>query len=94
MSVCAEPGCPNLRPCPTHPPADRRSPSSRITGTYRWRKLKAKVLKRDRHRCHYCKGKATTADHVRPVATHPHLAWDESNLVAACEPCNARKNAR
>lgn len=97
-TVCGEPGCPNLVPCLRHPPKDRRSPSSRITGTHRWRMLKAKILRRDHYRCQLrlscCIGRATTADHKIPVAVRLDLAWDESNLAASCIPCNARKNAR
>lgn len=80
------------RYCPAHQP-DRRSPSSRVTGTSRWRKLKAKVLRRDRFLCHYCGGKATTADHVRAVG-RGGAKYDEANVVASCVPCNLTKGAR
>ena len=32
--------------------------------TYRWRKLRAAILVRDRGVCAYCGGMATTVDHV------------------------------
>jgi 5-methylcytosine-specific restriction endonuclease McrA len=92
--VCREPGCWHFVPCERHPLPDRRSPSSKVTGTHRWRTLKARVLRRDGYRCHYCGGRAVTADHVKPVALFPHLAWDEGNLVASCKPCNDRKGGR
>lgn len=102
MRVCAEGGCPEQIErgsyCPAHEPRRteaRRSPSSRVTGTWRWReKVKPRVLQRDRRRCHYCGGRATTVDHRIPVAERPDLAFDESNLVASCEPCNLTKGDR
>lgn len=96
-AVCREPGCFRFRPCELHPEPDRRSPSSRITGTHRWRTLKAKVLRRDHYRCQLrldcCQGVATTADHIRPVSKGGD-PWDPANLQAACTDCNARKNGR
>lgn len=97
MAVCARDGCPERVPrgyCADHrPPALTRSPSSRVTGTARWRKVKARVLKRDAYVCHYCDGEATTADHVRPVKDGG-APFDEANLVASCVPCNLRKGGR
>jgi hypothetical protein len=66
----------------------------------RWRKLRARVL-REATRCNNCRrpldkngppGDASPeVDHVLPVATHPHLMWDRSNLQALCRQCNRRK---
>ena len=60
--------------------------------TYRWRKLRAAILLRDRGVCAYCGDRATTVDHVIARANgggdHP------SNLVAACQPCNRSKGAK
>jgi 5-methylcytosine-specific restriction endonuclease McrA len=53
---------------------------------------RAGVLKRDRHRCAYCGGRATTIDHVLPASRGGTWSW--LNTVAACEPCNSRKSAR
>lgn len=96
-AICAEPGCPNFRPCPTHPPADRRSPSSHITGTHRWRILKNKILSRDGHLCRLqlpcCTVVATTVDHRIPVA-QGGAPYDHDNLQAACKACNDRKGGR
>lgn len=78
--------------CPKHQP-QRRSPSSYVTGTHRWRMLKAHVLRRDLYRCHYCGARATTVDHKRPVSKGG-ARYDEANLVAACKPCNDRKGGR
>ena len=60
--------------------------------TYRWRKLDAAILMRDRHTCTYCGAPATTVDHKIPREAggtdHPQ------NLVAACQPCNRSKGAK
>ncbi|WP_246281669.1 HNH endonuclease [Fodinicola acaciae] len=50
------------------------------------------VLQRDRHRCAYCGGKATTIDHVLPRSRGGRDTF--TNCVAACESCNARKGNR
>jgi 5-methylcytosine-specific restriction endonuclease McrA len=48
------------------------------------------VLMRDRHECCYCGGKASTIDHVQPRSRGGRHRWE--NVVAACGPCNARKD--
>ena len=53
---------------------------------------RAGVLKRDRHRCAYCGGRATTIDHVLPASRGGTWSW--LNTVAACGACNSRKSNR
>lgn len=59
------------------------------------RRLRFEVLKRDNHACRYCGETAPTVkltvDHVVPVALGG--ADDPSNLVTACQPCNAGKSS-
>lgn len=50
------------------------------------------LLARDNHRCAYCAGKADTIDHVIPRARGGANVWE--NVVAACKPCNNRKDDR
>jgi 5-methylcytosine-specific restriction endonuclease McrA len=50
------------------------------------------VLVRDRHRCAYCGGRATTVDHVLPRAQGGADSW--LNTVAACATDNHRKADR
>ncbi|WP_349828282.1 HNH endonuclease [Brevibacterium litoralis] len=50
------------------------------------------VLRRDRHRCAYCDGHATTVDHVLPRSRGGANTWE--NLVACCRTCNNRKGDR
>ncbi len=54
--------------------------------TEKWYTLRKQVLIRDRHTCHYCKGKAVTADHIIPRSKGGGDVL--SNLVAVCMPCN------
>jgi 5-methylcytosine-specific restriction endonuclease McrA len=53
---------------------------------------RAGVLKRDRHRCAYCGGHATTIDHLVPRSRGGTWSW--LNTVAACSRCNHRKGNR
>jgi 5-methylcytosine-specific restriction endonuclease McrA len=50
------------------------------------------VLRRDRHICVYCRGRADTIDHVLPRCRGGGDTW--FNLVAACQACNGRKGNR
>lgn len=59
------------------------------------RRLRYEVLRRDDHACRYCGAAAPdaklTVDHVVPVALG---GTDEpTNLVTACQPCNAGKSS-
>ena len=47
------------------------------------------VLRRDSHRCAYCKRTANTVDHVQPKSKGGTDSWE--NLVAACLRCNNSK---
>lgn len=53
---------------------------------------KAGVLRRDKYVCAFCKGKATTIDHVIPRSKGGKNTW--KNTIAACSPCNNRKRDR
>ncbi|HEY9350320.1 MAG TPA: HNH endonuclease [Acidothermales bacterium] len=50
------------------------------------------LLARDLHRCAYCRGTATTMDHVVPRSRGGYHEW--TNVVAACSRCNSRKGDR
>lgn len=58
-------------------------------------RLRFEVLRRDGYRCRYCGVNADTAvivvDHVVPAALGGKT--EASNLVAACQPCNAGKSS-
>lgn len=50
------------------------------------------VFARDDYRCQYCGADAENLDHVVPRSRGGTHSWD--NVVAACRPCNARKEDR
>jgi 5-methylcytosine-specific restriction endonuclease McrA len=50
------------------------------------------VLRRDDHRCAYCRGVASTVDHVVPRSRGGGDSWQ--NLVACCLRCNGVKGDR
>ena len=56
-------------------------------------KLRAKIFKRDSHKCAYCGGIADSIDHIIP-----RVAKGSSNrlknLTTACRSCNSIANAR
>ncbi len=50
------------------------------------------VFARDEHRCQYCGAAAENIDHVVPRSRGGKHIWE--NVVAACRPCNTRKEDR
>jgi 5-methylcytosine-specific restriction endonuclease McrA len=50
------------------------------------------VLVRDNFECQYCGRPAENVDHVVPKSRGGGHTWD--NVVAACRPCNSRKENR
>jgi 5-methylcytosine-specific restriction endonuclease McrA len=50
------------------------------------------VFARDAHQCQYCGGHADSIDHVLPRSRGGQHVWE--NVVAACRPCNSRKEDR
>ena len=50
------------------------------------------VFVRDGHRCQYCGANAENIDHVVPRSRGGEHVWE--NVVAACRPCNTRKEDR
>ena len=50
------------------------------------------VFVRDNHQCQYCGHGAQNIDHVIPRSRGGRHVWE--NVVAACIPCNTRKEAK
>ena len=50
------------------------------------------VFERDAYKCQYCGAPATTWDHILPKSKGGRTVWN--NVVACCQPCNARKSDR
>jgi 5-methylcytosine-specific restriction endonuclease McrA len=66
----------------------RRGSSTQRYGTD-WPAIRAAVLKRDGHVCHWCQARATVADHLTPRSQGG--TNEMTNLVAACVPCNSAR---
>lgn len=85
--VCGKPDCGELAPpgkrlCPEHD----RSSLGTDGGGAAWQRRRQEILERDHYVCHWCGAAATTVDHVWPRSAGGDDS--DSNLVAACAPCN------
>lgn len=67
--------------------------SKRVTSTRRWQVLRQAVLERDGWACVDCGTKhgRLEIDHVKPVRTHPELAFDPANCTTRCSSCHTKK---
>lgn len=93
LSPCCQPGCPELTRdsyCTEHV-ADQPGRSGRPMPS-NWKRLRARILKRDNHTCHYCSNTATSVDHITPASKGG--TDHDTNLVACCWPCNQKKGNR
>lgn len=63
-----------------------------IYRTPQWQALRFKAKRRDGWKCVKC-GTAgrLEVDHVKPIRTHPELAYELDNLQSLCVPCHSRK---
>jgi 5-methylcytosine-specific restriction endonuclease McrA len=69
-----------------------RRHSAVVTRTKRWRALRLQALRRDGFRCVRCGGRRRLeVDHIKPVRTHPELAFVLSNLQTLDAVCHSRK---
>lgn len=67
-------------------------PSATVHRDRRWPALRLAAKRRDGWRCVQCGAAGRLeVDHVKPVRTHPELAFDLANLQTLCTPCHARK---
>jgi 5-methylcytosine-specific restriction protein A len=67
--------------------------SKPVTRTKRWQVLRHFILERDGWACTDCgsrKGRLEI-DHIKPVRTHPELAFDPVNCAVRCQSCHIRK---
>jgi 5-methylcytosine-specific restriction enzyme A len=66
--------------------------SKRVTSTRRWQSVRHAVLERDGWACVVCGDqRRLEVDHIKPVRTHPALAFNPANCQALCGPCHTRK---
>lgn len=65
-------------------------PKWRFAKSPKW--SKGAVIRRDKGRCVFCLGKASTIDHIMPRSRGGKNTW--KNCVASCSPCNNKKSDR
>jgi 5-methylcytosine-specific restriction endonuclease McrA len=72
----------------------RYRPADRINKSRRWQGLRLAAKRRDGFRCVQCGARhRLEVDHVKPVRSHPQLAWDLANLQTLCAWHHAQKTA-
>ena len=80
--------------CEEHPRQPHRSPSSRVTGSSKWRAIRRRILERDGGLCQIrgpeCEVAATQVDHILEVSKGGTDKY--TNLRAACARCNQARN--
>lgn len=66
--------------------------SRSVTQSRRWPALRVAALRRDGFQCVSCGARGRLeVDHIKPVRTHPELAFELANLQALCPACHSRK---
>lgn len=63
--------------------------------TVMWKRLRKKILKRDDYICQRCLNLFDIIEttnlqvhHIKSRVNHPHLSYEESNLITVCRTCN------
>jgi 5-methylcytosine-specific restriction endonuclease McrA len=71
---------------------DYRRHSRTVIRSRRWKALRLKAKRRDGWRCVQCGACGRLeVDHIRPVRSHPELAFVLANLQTLCPSCHSRK---
>ena len=67
--------------------------SKRVTSTRQWQMLRQIILERDGYTCACGCGRRhrLEIDHIKPVRTHPELAFSAANLQALAPHCHTKK---
>jgi 5-methylcytosine-specific restriction endonuclease McrA len=65
--------------------------SAAVTRTRHWKALRLQALRRDGWRCVKCGKPGREVDHIKPVRTHPELAFELANLQTLDSRCHSRK---
>lgn len=88
-SVCTRPGCPQLRPCPTHDAGRASNAGTWNPGRDRAAHIRfARAVKqRDGFRCQDC-GATTDLRACHIIAVHDGGSYDPSNGITRCGRCD------
>jgi len=70
---------------------EHRRHSKHVTRTRRWAVLRQAILERDGWKCRDCGARGRLeVHHVKPVRTHPGLAFLPGNLLSLCASCHTK----
>lgn len=63
-----------------------------IYRTQQWKVVRLEAKRRDRFRCVECRAVGRLeVDHIKPIRSHPELAFDLTNLQTLCASCHTKK---
>lgn len=63
-----------------------------VTRSRRWAALRQQALRRDDWKCRQCGARGRLeVHHVKPVRTHPELAFELVNLRSLCPSCHTNE---
>lgn len=66
--------------------------SAAVTRTARWKVVRQQALRRDGYCCVKCSTRGRLeVDHIKPVRTHPELAFELTNLQTLCSVHHSQK---
>lgn len=65
--------------------------SAAVIKSRRWKALRLQALRRDNWRCAQCGKPGREVDHIKPVRSHPELAFVLENLQTLDARCHSRK---
>ena len=69
-----------------------RRHSAKVIKSKRWPALRYRAKRRDGFQCVQCGAHGRLeVDHIKPVRTHPELAFELSNLQSLCRSCHSKK---
>ena len=71
--------------------------TDKLMRTQRWKKLRMRIIKRDKVVClrciikyNYITQEDLTVHHIKPRKQYPELMFDESYLITVCQRCNGQ----
>lgn len=79
----------------------RDKEKDKVIHSYKWQRLRDRVVKRDGGICLRCYGKYgvvnssdLTVHHIKSREHYPELTWDIDNLICICRSCNSELGIR
>ncbi|WP_238473959.1 HNH endonuclease [Altericroceibacterium spongiae] len=75
---------------------DTERAGAAVYRSVRWKAIRHAAKRRDGFACVACgaRGARLDVDHIKPIRTHPELAFDLGNLQTLCISCHSAKTKR